>query len=188
MRSVPICALCALTSLGASAYQQGYDIHVFVTYNGNLSTPFPVFINTPYTITTSLPGEYCNASGCGCSAFGNQYPIGYANAVTHGIADLNGTTMPPIILNESLEKQQWINPTYNGPYPTPGTWQASSWNASPQNTFTDVFWMCTNSNTGLNPPLSSYNPNGTSAVFNQTQKFGLVRDRSSRAFAFSEAW
>ena len=165
-----------VTALGSSAFQQGYDIHVTVTYNGNPSSPFPIFINTPYTMTTSLPGEFCNGYGCGCSAFGRPTWFGYANSVTHGLADLNGSIMTPIILNESLEKQQTINSTYGilAMQPIAGTWQANQWNTITQpNTFTDVFALCAASNDGLNPPLSSYNPNGTSAVFNQTQKFWI---------------
>jgi hypothetical protein len=68
-----------LTSLGASAYQKGFDIHVTVTYNGNTSAPFSVFINTPYTMTTSLPGEYYSQYGCGCSALlAPPGAVGYA--------------------------------------------------------------------------------------------------------------
>lgn len=101
--------------------------------------------------------------------------FGYAAAVVHGISDLNGSIMTPIVLNESLENKQLINSTY-AVLPLnfiPSTWQVNAWNASPQNTFTDVFVICTTSNDGLNPPLSSYNPNGMSVVYKMTQKFWI---------------
>ena len=74
-----------LTSLGASAYQKGFDMHVTVTYNGKTSSPFPVFIDTPYTMTTSQPGQYCNGNGCGCAALGYLGYFGYVNSVNHGL-------------------------------------------------------------------------------------------------------
>jgi hypothetical protein len=121
--------MATVSSLGASSYQQGYDIHVTVTYNGHASAPFPIKINTPFTMTTSLPGEYCRSGACGCAALG--FPagsVGYANAVKHGVAAQGGSIMTPIILNESLEKQQTINSTYPALHPTATPWDTSLWN------------------------------------------------------------
>lgn len=159
-----------LTSKGASQYQKGYDIHVTVTYNGKASSPFPIFINTPYSMTTSNGGGYCNGSGCDCPAFGYTGYIGYINTVGHGVADLNGNIMTPIVLNESLEKQQWLDSTYSGAaFPSASTWTPGQWNGN--NTFTDYFWICAPSAGSLNPPPASYSATGGTVIFNETQKF-----------------
>lgn len=159
-----------LTSLAPSGFQSGYDIHVTVTYDGTPSSPFPVFINTPHTMTTSVPGEYCNGpTSCGCTALGYNGYAGYAVLVNHGIADLNGTPLSPIILNETLEKQQFFISSYAGRNPTPRSWMAGDWTGS---TFQDVFSTCSN-NPNLNPPPTPYNPSGGTAVFNETQKFWI---------------
>jgi hypothetical protein len=161
-----------LTALGPSVYQAGYDIHVTVEYDGYPSNPFPVFIDTPYTMTTSADIGHFTCQQLGAPA--NW--VGYANDVSHGIADLLGTTLIPINVKESLENQRWVNATYNGggfPAATPWTWDQWQGNA-----FIDRFTMCASTPNPLNPPPTNYNPNGVSAVFNETQKFwvGTVID------------
>lgn len=154
-----------LTALGPSTYQAGYDIHVIVTYDGYPSDPFPVFINTPFTMTTSADiGSYtCQQLGAPANW------VGYANDVSHGIADLLGATLIPINVKESLEKRQWLNATYSsGPLPTATPWLWNQWQG---NVFIDRFTICASTPNPLNPPPTSYNPNGTTAVFNETQKF-----------------
>lgn len=96
-----------LTALGPSGFQAGYDIHVTVTYDGTPSSPFPVLVNTPFTMTTSTDVA---AYTCQQLGFPSNW-VGYGNVVSHGIADLIGLTMAPIDVKESLEKQQWLNST-----------------------------------------------------------------------------
>ena len=160
-----------LTATGASAYQAGFDIHITVTYNGVNSKPFPVFINTPYTMTTSPAQNYCQNGVCGCPLFGYSSDFGYISVVTHGVAGIDGTIMSPIRLNESLEHQQWLTGNWasQGGYPTPSNWTAGQWNAG-TNTFSDYLWICSD-NATVTPPVSSYNPNGTTMLLNETQKF-----------------
>ena len=53
-------------------------------------------------MTTSGPSNYANCPALGYGASS----IGYSTLVTHGVADILGTTLTPIDLNETLEKQQ----------------------------------------------------------------------------------
>ncbi len=161
-----------LLSTGPSAFQAGYDVHVTVTVDGVQSLPFPVFINTPFTMTTSDFGEYCNSNGCGCSADGHAGWAGYANLVEHFVTDLLGAKFGPITLNESLENQQWLNATYAIlTYPAATSWTANNWVTS-RTAFQDEFSLCVlNPRQPLVPALGSYSPDGGTAVFNQTQKF-----------------
>jgi len=160
-----------LTSTGASGFNAGFDIHVTVNYDGIPSAAFPVMIRTPYSMTTSTPGQYCAGGLCGCPS---QYPsdwVGFANFVSHGIADQMGKTLGPITTHESLEKAEWLNASYSVfPNPEEGTWTTNIWTG---NAFPDVFALCAApaAATALDPPLASYNPSGTAAVFNETQKF-----------------
>lgn len=167
-------------SLSASALSAGYDIHVTVSYDGTKSTPFPLFVNTPRTMRTSLPGQFCTSSGCDCSALGAAGAIGYATAVKHQIAGIDGVWLQtPISVNESLEKQQWIAPNYQTAYasgvlknPTASAWAPSDWvtNASGSR-FIDIFSVCASPNWPYTPIPSSYSVNGTITLFNETQKF-----------------
>jgi hypothetical protein len=151
--------------LGASRYQAGYDIHVTVTYNGTPSNPFPVLINTPFVMTTASP---VNAGTC--TQFGFAEP-GYVSVVQHGVADITAATLTPIVLNESLEKQQYLPGAYsegtpNWGFPAATPWHVSDWKG---NKFPDYFAACGNGT----PTPRSYNPNGTTAVLNETQKFWI---------------
>jgi hypothetical protein len=130
-----------------------------------------VFLNTPYTMTTSNPGQFCNFMGCDCAARGLSGYVGYVSLVTHGVADILGSTLAPIHLNETLEKQQWFPPSYAGagnPAATP--WYPSDWNSN--NTFNDYLSICAPSGTSVTPrPASS--GSGTTILFNETQKFWI---------------
>jgi hypothetical protein len=161
-----------LTPLGPSGFSAGFDVHVTVTYDGKASAPLPVLIKTPYTMTTSIAGTYCTGGHCGCAIFQNANPpdTGFIIKIDHGVADQDGNVMGPIAVNESLEKQTWLNASYQvlGPL-TQGSWSQNQWNGN--NTFSDYLTLCSN-NPALTPPPSAYNPNDTATpVFNLTQKF-----------------
>jgi hypothetical protein len=91
-------------------YQAGYDIHLTAVVDGISSDAFPVFIDTPFTMTTSSPGQFCVGGVCECALYPREGPVGYANYVNHSISDLLGLALVPIRLKESLEKQQWSTP------------------------------------------------------------------------------
>lgn len=155
-----------LTAKDSSSFgAPGYDIHVTAEYDGYPSNPFPVFINTPYTMTTST-----DIASYTCGELGNPASwVGYGNQVAHGIADLLGNTLTPINVKESLEKRQWLNSSYaNVTVPVATPWYWSQWEG---NTFIDTLTICASTPNPLVPPPTNYNPNGTTAVFNETQKF-----------------
>ncbi len=159
-----------ITALGPSAFGAGYDIHVIVTYDGTPSSPFPVFNDSPYSMTTSSDIAHYTCQDLGAP----PNWVGYANDVSHGIFDLLGVSLIPINVKESLEKQQWLYATYNGnPYPAATPWYWNQWQG---NVFIDRFTLCASTPNPLNPPPTNYNPNGTSAAFNETQKFWVATD------------
>ena len=134
--------------------------------------PFPVFINTPYTLSTSTPGEYFKNGLTGCPALNYPPPYyGYASAVTHSVSDLIGNTLTPIDTAESLENRHWLYPSYSGAaLPNPNPWPATGPNAAwTGNTFVDVLWICI-SGTSPSPQITSYSPSGGTELFNETQK------------------
>jgi hypothetical protein len=161
-----------LTALGPSGFQAGYDIHVTVTYDGTPSSPFPVFINTPFTMTTSTDvASYTCQQINGPPPQGSTGWEGYGNVVAHGIADLVGQTLIPINVKESLEKQTWYPASYQGgsnPAATPWLW--NQWIG---NTFDDLFSICAATPNNLNPHPTSYNPSGGTRLFDETQKFWI---------------
>ena len=156
-----------LTAQGASGYQAGYDIHVTVTSDGISSSPFPVFINTPFTMSTSAGVTYT------CQQLGHPANyIGYGNVLRHSIADITGYTLTPIDVKESLEKQQFFFQTYgNGVNPpAQSSWPWAIWSGYG---IDDLLKLCAPSQNALVPQPTSYNPLGGSKVFDETQKFWI---------------
>ncbi len=152
------------TSTGASSNNSGtYDIHITVSLDGFNSDPFPIYIDTPYGMTTSIAGD-------SCSSISRPDP-GYVTDVSHGIYDLIGYTLVPITTNESLEKIQLINgySSNNSNWNlniAQGVWDPGDWITVPSK-FIDNLWACGS----LTPTPQSYNESGTNAVVNETQKF-----------------
>jgi len=164
-----------VTALAPSAYG-GYnpDIQVQISTDGLPSAPFPLFINTPYTMLTGA-GTYGT-----CTDIGMAEP-GYHNSVQHGLADLAGASLVWITTTESLENDHYVvGGMYNA--------SNSNWAASPSNPSTwcpvgksgcSLFWDTNTSFSDFTavcgpspiPNASSYNPNGTNPVDNLTQKF-----------------
>lgn len=150
-----------LTSEGHSAFgSYSHDITVTFSADGFLSAPFPVFINTPFTMTTS----YGSSS---CTALGKPEP-GYVTMVRHGIADLAGGSVAYITTNESLENIKYTggyssaNSNWLNKPPVQAVWSASDWLLGGY--FIDDLWACGGD---LNPIPGS----GTGAVVHSTQKF-----------------
>ena len=78
-----------LTSTGASppGYPPEYS-HVTVTVDGVASSPFPVFVNTPYTLRQTNNGAYCSDGGCTCW-YGTSHPWqGFVQTYTYTPLDL----------------------------------------------------------------------------------------------------
>jgi hypothetical protein len=168
----PISGSATLIALGASDFQAGYDIHVWVTVDGLSSNQLPVFINTPSTMTTSGPSQFCNALGCDCLARG--YPvngIGYVALITHGVADRIGNILTPIDLNESLEHQQFFGGWIGQVPPVATPWNVFQWN--PNNTISDYLSACSLEGSSPNPPPTAFGLNGTVPILNETQKFWI---------------
>jgi hypothetical protein len=150
----------ALTSTGHSGFGS-YTFDIFVTFSadGFKSQPFPIFINVPYTMTTS----YASTT---CTSIGRSEP-GYVTTVRHSITDLAGGFLAPITTTESLENIKYVggysssNSNWLAVPPTPATWTAANWFFG--NYFIDDLWACGT----LTPSPGST----TNAVIDETQKF-----------------
>ena len=119
-------------------------------------------------MTTSGPSNYANCPALGYGASS----IGYSTLVTHGVADMLGTTLTPIDLNETLEKQQCLAGNWAANVaPPPATgWPVALWSGDIIN---DYLTACASGTTSLNPRPASYNASGTTKVFDETQKFWI---------------
>ncbi len=153
-----------LTATGASGFQAGYDIHVTVTYDGTPSSPFPVFLNTPFTMVHGGPYNFST-----CTAAGYTEP-GFVEAAGVSVADLIGQTLLPIDVNETLENPRNFNGSdWFTPPPTATAWTPAhgDWSG---NTFTDAILVC---GSGFHPNPQAYSLNGTTLESNITQKFWI---------------
>ena len=135
-----------------------------VTYNGVQSDPFPVFINTPFTLVHGGPYNFST-----CTAAGYTEP-GFVEAAGVSVADLIGQTLVPIDTNETLENFVNVNGSdWFTPPPTASSWTPlnGDWSG---NSFTDAILVC---GLGFHPSPQPYNPNGTTVEANVTQKFWI---------------
>jgi hypothetical protein len=170
-----------------------WSIHVTVTYDGIASDPFPVYINTPFSVTTNNMGQYCDASGaCDCQATGffpppppppppppsNSLYVGYVTLSQDRVFDILQNQLDvPIRLHETLENPQLLGGWQGtaNPIPIAGTWGPNGrngWNGD-NRTFNDYFSVCSNDTSNLSPP-PTFSGQGTSTpVFNVTQKFWI---------------
>jgi hypothetical protein len=148
------------------------DIHVTVSIDGFPSDPFGIFINYPLTMVT------------GAGTFGSCTEVrlpepGYHNSVRHSIADLIGAPLAAITTTESFENDHYLgswnstSSNWAATPPVPSTWCplgksgcASFWDSS--TSFSDFFAAC---GPLLRPNAVAYNPNGTNAVDDLTQKW-----------------
>jgi hypothetical protein len=152
-----------LISLGhSSPVSKTFDINVFVTVDGLTSSPFPVYINTPWTQSASAP----NPSACNYVGATN----GYLAAFIQTITDLTGTQLIPIDMRETFENYVPKPPDDWG-LPPEATWAVADWSPPPNSTFTDTAVLCWGGNPAPMPPTAPWNPNGGTQFDSFTQKF-----------------
>ena len=164
------------TRPGSFPTPSSYNIHITAVYDGVSSAGFPVYLNTPFAMTTSA-SQYCSGGVCSCDAFfPREGDHGYITLNVSSVQDILGETLVPIRLNESLENQHFVAAGWVGSgFPVAGKWTpaggsgAAPWQSN--NTFNDYFYICT-TNTTRTPPITSYG-SGTTAIFTETQKFWI---------------
>jgi hypothetical protein len=152
-----------LTATGHSRPGGGYDINVWVTVDGVRSADFPVFINTPWTLSAAPPVP----SRC---IFANT-PNGWQASVQYTATDLTGGGLVPIDTRETAENYKSLFAGENWGSPAEASWQPGGWNGFAQ--FTDTLAACWGGNPPPNPPTVQWNPGGNTQIDSYTQKFWL---------------
>jgi hypothetical protein len=154
-----------LTSTGHSGAGTTYDIHITVSVDGVSSTSFPVFINTPWTQSHTGP------SATTCTALFGSGWTGWAGQVTNTVTDLTGTQLVPITSRETFENDKVLYAGENWGTNSEATWAPSSWTG---HSFVDTYAMCWfSSGTPPTPPTVPWNPNGTTKINSDTQKYWI---------------
>ena len=150
-----------------------YNIQVTVTWDGQLSAPYPVFVNIPYSNTVVNKGQYCTAFNvCDCNAIGNTGYTGYVTLNYVYVRDLFANALTEIDSNESLFNQQllgtgnWTSQYF--PNPKQSSWEASQWLNSYY--FGDYFSICS-TNPAFFTPEPTYSGSGGPPVFSETQDY-----------------
>jgi hypothetical protein len=158
-----------LISLGHSNPGNSFDIFVFVTVDGLTSSPFPVYINTPWIQMASAPSP----GACFFAGATN----GWTATITETITDLTGTQLIPIDVHETWEN---LIPKYPGddwPIFGEGTWYVRNWTPPPQSTFVDSIGFCWGGTPQPIPQTVAWNPNGGAQIDSVTQKFWAGSDQ-----------
>lgn len=144
-----------------------------MTWDGNVSAPYLVFNNVPYSNTVVNAGRYCNANGCDCNAnWPNSGYQGYDTLNQVYVRDLFSNALSPIVLHETLENPQLKNGWTNPPISTtlsPSYWLASYWTGY---WFPDEFAECKLPTQQPNPLLQSSGTGGTLGL-TVTQKYWI---------------
>ncbi|HEY9140340.1 MAG TPA: hypothetical protein VIN93_05580 [Bryobacteraceae bacterium] len=170
----PSMTLATLTSLGPSYTTKQstpiYNIHIYVTACGVESAPFPVYINTPFSMSIAPQGQDCLGSVCNCGVLGLTNYVGYAGTTNNSGYDILGNTLVQIDLHEFLEGSQWSpgnNYSNYFTFPSSGGWPVSLW--ASKTTWTDDYIMCAAPPaSNLSPPLLPWG-SGNTPIFTITQ-------------------
>jgi hypothetical protein len=152
----------SLIALGHSAPGGGYDITITATVDGVSSAPFPVLISTIWKVTQSAPNPFaCNFVGA---------LNGYQATLTNSATDINGVTIIPLDLHESLENTVSKYPSENWGSPVEGNWAAGTWSG---NTWIDTVALCWGTGTVVGVPQTvwPWSTSGVTEINTLTQKF-----------------
>ena len=155
-----------LAATGHSGVGTAYDIHITVTVDGVSSSKVPVFINTPWAQSHTGPSPTYTCT----QLFGLGFPNGWAGLVTNTVTSLTGGQLVPITSRETFENNK---PLYSGEdwgVQGEATWNPSGWAG---HSFVDTYAMCWGGSPSPIPPTVSWNPNGTTKINSDTQKYWI---------------
>ena len=158
-----------LFSLGHSAPETNFDIHIWVRVDGVQSAQFPVFINAPWQQSQTDPSPF-DSNGNMLTCAGNinaQFPNGWVGQTANQITDLTGALLIPIDVRETFENDQPLFNMEDWGLPPEGTWFVPSWQ---NNTFFDTFAMCW-SGAPPTPPTVPWGSGNSTPIDSYTQKY-----------------